>query len=273
VAFTHRLTPPIVHRDLKPANVLVQRGEGGQPLLKVTDFGIGALSASQAIREESRQPHRSLTFATAIRGAYTPLYAPPQQRRGQPADPRDDVFALGVMGYQMLVGDVTAERPGGRGWRRRFEQKGLPVPLLDLLGSCFDDDAEERPANATAFLDRLPLAAPSAPGRTAGKQEQEPHVTGRNTDDLSGDRADGGKEKTGGPSPPASDEEKLSEAEQDLQTAQLRREHRTNVPPDARVNPERAPAGNLSLAWAVPCDPDGWPERPRIRPGVCGPGP
>src|SRR5205807_1685794 len=54
---------------------------------------------------------------------------------------------------------------------------GVPVPLLDLLESCFDDDAEERPADATAFLDRLPSAQPARP--EAPNAGQEPGQLGK----------------------------------------------------------------------------------------------
>jgi serine/threonine protein kinase len=53
VAFAHKLPRPIVHRDLKPANVLVQP-RAGEVALRVTDFGIGSITAEQARRETQR---------------------------------------------------------------------------------------------------------------------------------------------------------------------------------------------------------------------------
>ena len=149
IAFAHRLSPPIVHRDLKPANILVQRNADGKVTLRVADFGIGGIAAAQVIRQETGRPQsREQSLPSAVRGAYTPLYASPQQRRGDPPDPRDDIHALGVMWYQFLVGDLTAERPGGRGWRKKLENRGMAAGLIDLLESCIDDDTSERPANA-----------------------------------------------------------------------------------------------------------------------------
>ena len=82
LAFTHRQNPPVVHLDLKPANILIAN-ENGQSVLKIADFGIGAVAARQALDEATRQPTtQSLFMTNVVRGAYTPLYASPQQQRG-----------------------------------------------------------------------------------------------------------------------------------------------------------------------------------------------
>jgi len=162
VAFAHGLNPPIVHRDLKPANILVQRKPDGKVALLVADFGIGGIAAAQVIRKETgQQKSREQSLPSAVRGACTPLYASPQQRRGDRPDPRDDIHALGVMWHQFLAGDLTAERPGGRGWRKKRESRGMAPGLLDLLESCIDDDPNERPANAEDLAARMePLLEP-----------------------------------------------------------------------------------------------------------------
>jgi hypothetical protein len=135
VGFAHRLTPPIVHRDLKPANVLVQRGADGGYILRVTDFGIGGVAALPAL-QEARQgtTTRGDLLATALRGSHTPLYASPQQIRGEPADPRDDVHALGVIWYQLLTGDLNSGAPTGL-WADELEEAGLSRDLIRLLGA------------------------------------------------------------------------------------------------------------------------------------------
>ena len=101
IAHAHDQNPPIVHRDLKPANILVQTTDTG-PQLKVADFGIGGVASRQAIAQNTRGTTRGLFLATALRGSCTPLYAGPQQMRGEAPDPRDDVYSLGVVWYQML---------------------------------------------------------------------------------------------------------------------------------------------------------------------------
>jgi formylglycine-generating enzyme required for sulfatase activity len=166
IAFAHRLDPPIVHRDLKPANILVQRRPDGGVDLLIADFGIGGIAAAQVIQQEvSRPVSLQQRLPTAVRGAFTPLYASPQQRRAQPPDVRDDVHALGVIWHQLLVGDLGAERPGGRGWRKKLEQRGMPVALLDVLESCLEDDPDERPADAGDLAERI--EAMVKPGTTS----------------------------------------------------------------------------------------------------------
>jgi hypothetical protein len=133
------------------------------PQLKVADFGIGGISASHELALDQRVTSSGTRMATVARGAYTPIYASPQQKKGNPPDPRDDVFALGVLGYQMLAADVTAERPGGKGWRRELQAQGAKPDLLDILEACWDDSAAERPADAGELLARLERVAAKEP--------------------------------------------------------------------------------------------------------------
>ena len=164
VGFAHRLNPPIVHRDLKPANVLVQRAASGKAVLRVADFGIGGLAARHLIEETTAcGPDQGRFLTSAMRGAFTPLYASPQQMRGEAPDPRDDVYALGVVWYQLLTGDLAAGRPGGRHWFARLREQGLAQELVELLASCFEDDPADRPANAAALAEQILGRAPTPP--------------------------------------------------------------------------------------------------------------
>jgi formylglycine-generating enzyme required for sulfatase activity len=164
VAFAHQLDPPIVHRDLKPANILLQPGDDGAVRARVADFGIGGIAARQAREQGTRPGTRGLFLATALRGACTPLYASPQQQRGEAPDPRDDVYALGVIWYQMLTGDLLTGASAD--WRDEIEDRRLPDGALHLLGSCLASRVEKRPASAAVLSDELarlcaPAAAPS----------------------------------------------------------------------------------------------------------------
>jgi formylglycine-generating enzyme required for sulfatase activity len=155
LSFAHQLVPPLVHRNLKPANILAQRGGNGKLVLRVADFGSGGVAASRAIRQTRRGTPAARRLVAALHGGDTPLYASPQQLRGADPDPRDDVYALGVLWYQLLTGDVRVGRPDGREWRARLEEQGLPRFLIEVLAGCLAEDADDRPASAAELRERL----------------------------------------------------------------------------------------------------------------------
>lgn len=163
VGSAHRLDPPIVHRDLKPANVLVQRSADGGFSLRVADFGIGSVAALPALRASRLgTTARGDLLATTLRGAHTPLYASPQQIRGEPPDVRDDVHALGVIWYQLLTGDLGSGTPTGL-WAEELADAGLSRELIRLLGACVDARAERRPADAARLAEQLETLTRAAP--------------------------------------------------------------------------------------------------------------
>jgi hypothetical protein len=153
VGFAHAVRPPIVHRDLKSANILVQRRADGRLQFRVADFGIGGLAASRAIGETRRGTTRGQLLVSSLRGSYTPLYASQQQVQGEPPDLRDDVYALGVIWYQLLAGDPAAGIPAD--WEAVLRERGHPGGLTGLLGSCIASRPEKRPASAAALAESL----------------------------------------------------------------------------------------------------------------------
>ncbi len=153
VSFAHQLDPPIVHRDLKPANILLQPSGDGGMRARVADFGIGGIAARQAHEQATRGVTRGAFLATALRGACTPLYASPQQQRGEGPDPRDDVYALGVIWYQMLTGDLLTGASAD--WREEIEDRRVPEDALRLLGACLASKADKRPLNAAVLAHEL----------------------------------------------------------------------------------------------------------------------
>jgi formylglycine-generating enzyme required for sulfatase activity len=155
LAFAHRLDPPLVHRDLKPANILVQRQPDGTLALRLADFGTGGVAASLAIRQSLRATHPNRLLVTAVRGGCTALYASPQQMRGADPDPRDDIYALGIIWHQLLTGELSKGRPQGISWRKELLDLGLAAPMVDLLGSCIAENADDRPRNGAALADHL----------------------------------------------------------------------------------------------------------------------
>jgi WD40 repeat protein len=171
LAFAHRTTPPFVHQDLKPSNIKVQRRAGGRATLRLTDFGIGGLSASQGVAEARIPSSADEILARSLLGAYTPLYASPQQLGGAFPDPRDDIYSLGVIWYQMLAGNLCAGRPNGTEWLHRLLNLGMNADMVELLGSCLEDNPEDRPQNAADLATRIEhslKAGRNEPGRTTG---------------------------------------------------------------------------------------------------------
>jgi serine/threonine protein kinase len=182
----------IVHRDLKPANVLLQVGPGGEvERLRITDFGIGGVVAAQVILATKSGTARGDFLATALRGAHTPLYASPQQMRGEPPDPRDDVHALGVIWYQLLTGDLTTGASAD--FALELAVLGVPGETVTLLGRCLSARAERRPTTAAVLareIAALPIAAaPSHPATTPPPQRRKTAV--RQTRNQPGPHGDG----------------------------------------------------------------------------------
>ena len=105
-AVSHAHRHLVVHRDLKPSNVLVAQADDGQPVVKLLDFGIARLlqdsdAASDALRTRTGLP------------LLTPEYAAPEQVTGAPITTATDVYALGVLLYELLAGQrpYTIARP------------------------------------------------------------------------------------------------------------------------------------------------------------------
>jgi serine/threonine-protein kinase len=86
----------VVHRDLKPENIMVD----DQDHIKLIDFGI-------AMKEDARR----LTFVNMSATLGTPDYISPEQVKGQRGDQRSDIYALGIMLYEMLTGETPFSGP------------------------------------------------------------------------------------------------------------------------------------------------------------------
>ena len=89
----------ITHRDLKPANVMITPDRR----VKVLDFGLAKLAESDQAAMGVTVPAADLTGAGRIMG--TTAYMSPEQAEGKAVDPRSDVFSMGVMLYEMAIGE------------------------------------------------------------------------------------------------------------------------------------------------------------------------
>lgn len=116
----------IVHRDLKPANVLM--AADGTP--RLTDFGVAYVGAKE----------RMTTVGIAVG---TPDYMPPEALQGQNTDARSDIWALGVMLYEMLTG------------AHPFKGETLPALLLNIMSSKIPDIEAIRPDVPVALADLI----------------------------------------------------------------------------------------------------------------------
>jgi formylglycine-generating enzyme required for sulfatase activity/serine/threonine protein kinase len=151
LATCHRLDPPLVHRDMKPQNVLMA---GNTP--RITDFGIGGVVVlSKGDGSTGAMTARDARLPSVLQSAGTRNYAPAEQLFGSPPNPRDDVYALGIIAYQMVMADLMTA-PGADA---SAELRDLKVPgeLKSLILRSVAMNPERRPKDATEW--DLALAA------------------------------------------------------------------------------------------------------------------
>jgi serine/threonine protein kinase len=94
----------VVHRDLKPENIFLCRCGESDESVKIVDFGIARLRGRESIPDQEHSVHRRLTKTGMIFG--TPEYMSPEQARGGEADVRSDVYAVGILLFEMFSGAV-----------------------------------------------------------------------------------------------------------------------------------------------------------------------
>jgi hypothetical protein len=160
LAYAHRRG--IVHRDVKPENVLLTDG-----VAVVTDFGIAkALHAARIAADDA-----ALTQAGTSLG--TPAYMAPEQTAGDPdTDHRADLYALGVVAYELLSGSTPF---GGRTPRERLVAQmaerprpidelrpDVPADVVEVIARCLEKDPAKRPASAEEVVTLLDTLQGSA---------------------------------------------------------------------------------------------------------------
>jgi predicted Ser/Thr protein kinase len=155
----------VVHRDLKPANIKITR-EGR---VKVLDFGLAkAISADAAAGDPSTSPTLTMraTMAGVIMG--TAAYMAPEQARGQEVDKRADIWAFGVVVWEILTGKRLFDGPTVSDTlagvlRQELELAPIPLPLRQLVRTCLVRDVRRRMrdiGDARLLLEEAPVGPP-----------------------------------------------------------------------------------------------------------------
>jgi serine/threonine-protein kinase len=158
----------VVHRDLKPDNVFVTPGPNG-PFLKLLDFGIAKVL-------EPAEAQRGLTRSGVVMG--TAEYMPPEQLyAASDVDPRADLYALGVMLFEMLSGKRPAEGGdaevivgkvlSGQVFALETLEPTLPAELVAVVRRAIAADRDARFASAREFRAALEPFAAQARERTS----------------------------------------------------------------------------------------------------------
>jgi serine/threonine-protein kinase len=147
----------IVHRDLKPDNILLIARDDGGFLVKVLDFGIARITDTSAL------PKSDLTRMGTVIG--TPGYMAPEQAMGEQVDHLVDLYALGVILWECLVGrtlwngdtltDLYTRQLSGPAPPLAGEAPGLPPELCALVDMLLDRNPKRRPESARQVREAL----------------------------------------------------------------------------------------------------------------------
>jgi len=161
----------IVHRDLKPANIKVTP----DGTVKVLDFGLAKTVGTPASTAED-SPTLTMTAMQAGVIMGTAGYMSPEQARGKPVDKRADIWAFGVVLYELLIGNPlfhgeTVSDVLAAVLKTEPDLTRAPARVRPLLASCLEKDSKERLrdiGDMRLLLDRAPAATSPAPfGRSA----------------------------------------------------------------------------------------------------------
>ena len=174
----------IIHRDLKPENIVLTNQGGIEDFPKVLDFGLAKMND----QDPSTGSIRVLTQQGAIFG--TPEFMSPEQAKGEPLDPRSDIYSLGVILYEMLTCKLPFKARNPMDYIAQHI-KAKPIPVhertsgLDLeeyhwkvLSKTMMKDPADRYQTAAEFADSL------ATWITNGKARREPQGMSAHIHDI-----------------------------------------------------------------------------------------
>ena len=149
----------IVHRDVKPANVLWD--EDGERAT-VSDFGIATLQSGDGDSDDIRITATGMAVGS-------PQYMSPEQLLTEPVTPKSDIYALGLLGYELLTAhgpykaltpsDIVAAHLRDKPRRLSDARTDIPESLQDLLLRCLAKDPDERPTAEEVMQAMTPGAA------------------------------------------------------------------------------------------------------------------
>jgi len=144
----------VVHRDLKPDNVLLFERDGVRDIVKVLDFGIAKVHLDEG------SGHKPLTQIGTIFG--TPQYMSPEQGQGRTVDARSDLYALGVLLYEMLVGKLPFDGDDLVVLITKHVTEpppplpaSIPAPVRELTLKLLAKKPEERVQSAAELVERV----------------------------------------------------------------------------------------------------------------------
>jgi serine/threonine-protein kinase len=160
----------IVHRDIKPANLFLVANPAREIQLKVLDFGLAKLETERLLYGDSGLTRTGSTVGTVE-------YMSPEQARGEPLDPRSDLFSLGAVLYELATGDVPfrgatsavvfAELLGSNPVPPRTSNTSVSVEMDAIIRKLLEKKLAARVQSANELIAMLralhaPVAAPAA---------------------------------------------------------------------------------------------------------------
>jgi serine/threonine protein kinase len=141
----------VIHRDIKPTNLLLVNlpKSSDQVQVKLTDFGIGQVVSAEALQAITRLGFTQTMMSSSSPQTGTMLYMAPELLAGKPASPQSDIYSMGVLLYQLLVGDFS--RPLTMDWIKNIGDQ----LLQDDLVRCFAGNPRDRFSSAAELAKNL----------------------------------------------------------------------------------------------------------------------